>query len=178
MLEYQERETSIDTESQTVSTSRKELIDKLIPLDELEPKSIDEVVKLPSFFEKINKCESLLDRSYSGLEETIQNALVLRRLQQMTNTLMLNPIWKDMIEKSGLKKAPRNFEEWQQLPISDKTTMSELFSSSRPGLVVPLSHGGFEIVASGGTTTGLPAEMVYSLRELQDTYKIAGKFIG
>jgi phenylacetate-CoA ligase len=56
--------------------------------------------------------------------------------------------------------------------------MSELFSSSRPGLVVPLSHGGFEIVASGGTTTGLPAEMVYSLRELQDTYKIAGKFIG
>ena len=50
MLEYQERETSIDTESQTVSTSRKELIDKLIPLDELEPKSIDEVVKLPSFF--------------------------------------------------------------------------------------------------------------------------------
>ncbi|MFM6309298.1 MAG: hypothetical protein ACKPGB_13675, partial [Dolichospermum sp.] len=49
---------------------------------------------------------------------------------------------------------------------------------SRPGLVVPLSYGGFEIVASGGTTTGLPVEMVYSLRELQDTYKIAGKFIG
>ena len=103
----------MNTENQKLSTSSEELIDKLIPLDELEPKSIDQVVKLPSFFDKIKKCESLLETEYSGLEETIQNALVLRRLQQMTNTLMLNPIWKEMIEKSGLKKAPRNFEEWQ-----------------------------------------------------------------
>ncbi|MCE2719798.1 MAG: hypothetical protein ACK5RY_10205 [Dolichospermum sp.] len=178
MLEYQDGGMSMNTGTQKASISSEALIDQLIPLDELEPKSVDQVVKLPSFFEKIKKCESLLETEYSGLEETIQNALVLRRLQQMTNTLMLNPIWKDMIEKSGLKKAPRNFEEWQQLPISDKSTMGELFSLSRPGLVVPLSYGGFEIVASGGTTTGLPVEMVYSLRELQDTYKIAGKFIG
>lgn len=106
MLECQERGMIMNTENQKLSTSSEELIDKLIPLDELEPKSIDQVVKLPSFFNKIKKCESLLETEYSGLEETIQNALVLRRLQQMTNTLMLNPIWKEMIEKSGLKKAP------------------------------------------------------------------------
>lgn len=174
-----DKKVSRNFDTQNVSTSNNvELMDRLIPLDELEPKSVDQVVKLPSFFDKIKKCEILLETEYSGLEETIQNALVLRRLQQITNTLMLNPIWKDMIESSGLKKTPRNFEEWQQLPMSDKTTMSELFMGSRPGLVVPLSYGGFEIVASGGTSSGLPVEMVYSLQELQDTYKIAGKFIG
>ncbi|NJL41802.1 MAG: hypothetical protein HC899_37860 [Leptolyngbyaceae cyanobacterium SM1_4_3] len=64
------------------------------------------------------------------------------------------------------------------MPVSDKSVMNEFFMGSRPGLVVPLSYGGFEIVASGGTSSGLPVEMVYSLRELQDTYKIAGEFIG
>ncbi|WP_153038528.1 hypothetical protein [Nodularia spumigena] len=166
------------TENQMVSTSNEELMNQLIPSDELEPKSIDDVVKLPSFLGKIRECERVFETNYSEIDSGTQNALVLRRLQQMTNTLMLNPIWKEMIEKSGLKKAPRNFEEWQQLPISDKTLMGDLFMGSRPGLVVPLSYGGFEIVASGGTSSGLPVEMVYSLRELQDTYKLAGEFIG
>lgn len=161
-----------------VSISNQELVNQLIGSDELDPQSIDDVVKLPSFLSKIQQCERVFETKYSELDHSIQNALVLRRLQQMTNTLMLNPMWKDMIEKAGLNKAPRNFEEWQQLPISDKTVMGELFMGSRPGLVVPLSYGGFEIVASGGTSTGLPVEMVYSLKELHDTYKIAGEFIG
>lgn len=166
------------TKSVSVSISSEKLVNQLIPLNELEPESIDEVVKLPSFFEKMKKCESFYETKYSEIDHSIQNALVLRRLQQMTNTLMLNPLWKERIEQSGLKGTPRNFEEWQQMPISDKSVMGEVFMGSRPGMVVPLSYGGFEIVASGGTSSGLPVEMVYSLRELHDTYKIAGEFIG
>jgi phenylacetate-CoA ligase len=154
-----------------------DLVHQLITTEELEPKSIADVAKLPSFLEKMTQCESRCKAAYSEIDHSIQNALVLRRLQQMTNTLMLNPFWKTLIDQSGLKGPPRNFEEWQQLPLSDKGRMREVFMGSRPGLVVPLSHGGFEIVASGGTG-GFPVEMVYSLRELQNTYKIAGKFIG
>lgn len=166
------------TQTEFAPGSIEELVNQLLPPAELKPSSIDEVVKLPSFFEKMKECERRCRTKYSEIDHSIQNALVLRRLQQMTNTLMLNPPWKERIEKSGLRAAPRNFEEWQQLPISDKGTMNELFMGSRPGLVVPLSYGGFEIVASGGTSGGLPVETVYSLRELHDTYKIAGDFIG
>lgn len=155
-----------------------DLVNQLITPAELKPGSIDEVVKLPSFFEKIKECESIFQTSYSEIDHSIQDTLVLRRLQQMTNTLMLNPFWKERIEQSGLREAPRNFEEWQQLPISDKTAQSDIFMGSRPGLVVPLSYGGFEVVASGGTSGGLPVETIYSLRELHDTYKIAGNFMG
>jgi phenylacetate-CoA ligase len=166
------------SQTASVSISIEELVNQLITSEELEPRSIDEVVKLPSFFEKMKECERLCETKYSEIDHSIQNALVLRRLQQMINTLMLNPLWKELIEQSGLRGTPRNFEEWQQLPISDKNVMSEFLMGSRPGLVVPLSYGGFEIVASGGTSSGLPVEMVYSLRELHDTYKIAGQFIG
>jgi phenylacetate-CoA ligase len=153
------------------------LVNQLIPAAELKPSSIDEVAKLPSFFVKMKECEKLCQTKYSEIDHSIQNALVLRRLQQMTNTLMLNPLWKELIEQSGLKGVPRNFEEWQQLPLSDKSHMSDVFMGARSGLVVPLNYGGFEIVASGGTSSS-PVEMVYSLRELHDTYKIAGDFIG
>lgn len=166
------------TQTKLAPKSIEEIVKQLIPPEELDPKSIDEVVKLPSFFEKMKQCERLCDTKYSEIDHSIQNALVLQRLQQMVNTLMLNPLWKERIEQSGLKGAPRDFEEWQQLPISDKSTMRDFLMESRPGLVVPLSYGGFEIVASGGTSSGLPTEMVYSLRELHDTYKIAGDFIG
>jgi phenylacetate-CoA ligase len=108
----------------------------------------------------------------------LQDAIVLRRLQQMTNTVMLNPLWREHLERAGLTDGPRDFEEWQQVPLTDKKTMSEFFMGNRPGLVGPLSHGGFQIVASGGTSSGAPVETVYSLRELQDTYRIAGEFIG
>ncbi|NET03367.1 MAG: hypothetical protein F6K16_01240 [Symploca sp. SIO2B6] len=158
--------------------SIEELVEQLITPEELKPSSIEEVVKLPPFFEKMKECERLCETTYSEIDHSIQNALVLRRLQQMTNTLMLNPLWKERIEQSGLKEAPRNFEEWQQLPISDKETMRHFFMGERPGMVVPLNYGGFEIVASGGTSGDLPVETVYSLQELDDTYKIAGQFIG
>ncbi|MDY6782658.1 MAG: hypothetical protein SW833_08955 [Cyanobacteriota bacterium] len=166
----------VQTQSSTSSIENQ--VARVISPEELTPRSIEEVTKLPPFLEKMKECERLSQTPYSELDFEIQDALVLRRLQQMVNTAMLNPLWKERIEESGLKGAPRNFEEWQQLPVADKTVMGDLFMGSRPGLVVPLSYGGFEIVASGGTSSGLPVEMVYSLRELQDTYEVAGKFIG
>ena len=166
------------TQTSVVVNSLETMVNQLITPEELQPKSIDEVVKLPSFAQKMNECAKLCEQPYSEIDHSIQDTLVLRRLQQMLHTLKLNPLWKERIEQSGFKDIPRNFEEWQQLPISDKTVMSDFFMGERPGLVVPLNYGGFEIVASGGTSSGVPAEMVYSLRELQDTYKIAGDFIG
>ncbi|NET50797.1 MAG: hypothetical protein F6K09_19320, partial [Merismopedia sp. SIO2A8] len=161
-----------------VSNSIKEQLKQLITPEELQPNSIEEVVKLPPFFEKMKACARLCETTYSEIDHSLQNALVLRRLQQMTNTLMLNPLWKERIEQSGLKEAPRDFEEWQQLPVSDKETMNDFFMGDRPGMVVPLNYDGFEVVASGGTSGSVPVETVYSLPELDDTYKIAGQFMG
>ncbi len=155
-----------------------ELVDKLIPATELRPGSTDDVARLPSFLSKLQECERICQVPYSELEHSIQNALVLRRLQQMFHTVMLNPLWRERITRAGLTSAPESFDTWQQIPLSNKDTQRELFMGSRPGLVVPLSKGGFEIVASGGTSSGLPVETVYSLRELHDTYRLAGQFMG
>lgn len=150
----------------------------LIPESELKPATITDVSKLPSFFSKIRECERRLKISFGELDQAFQDVLIFRRLQQIVNTLMLNPLWKERIEHSGLTQAPENFEEWQLLPLSDKSSMNYFFMGDRPGMVVPLDYGGFEIVASGGTSSGLPSETVYSIRELHDTYKLAGDFIG
>ncbi|WP_440134718.1 hypothetical protein [Chitinophaga sancti] len=155
-----------------------ELINKLIPDSELQPRSIEEVIQLPSFYDKLKEFAKELNKEYCTVDIEDQQALTFRRLQQITNILLLNPLWKKYINKSGLKQAPANWDEWQQLPISGKSKMAEFFNGSRPGMVVPLHHGGFEIVASGGTTSGVLAETVYPLKELQETYEIAGEFIG
>ena len=62
--------------------------------------------------------------------------------------------------------------------LTDKETFTDLFTGTRPGMVVPIEHGGFEIVASGGTSSGRPSETVYDLAELRDTYALSGAFIG
>lgn len=159
-------------------TQLNKLLEELIPQVELTPKTIEEVTQLPSFLSKIKALEQAFNCSYSALPITIQEPFVLRRLQQMINTIRLNPLWNERIEKAGVTGTPTSYEEWQALPISDKASMNEYFMGERPGLVVPLKYGGFEIVASGGTSSGIPAETVYSLRELHDTYQWAGKFMG
>ncbi len=153
-------------------------IKKIISDKELNPKSINEVLSLESFLKKLHKCEEIYEKDYSKIEFEVQEALVLRRLQQLFNITMLNPLWKDYISNSACKKTPKDFEEWQNIPLSDKNTMAEFFMEERKGLVVPLEYGGFEIVASGGTSSGTPAEIVYPIKELHDTYKLAGKFMG
>jgi phenylacetate-CoA ligase len=154
------------------------LVEKLIPDAELAPRSVDDVLELPSFLSKIRQCEQLLGRRYAEVDHAVQDALVLRRLQQMVHTLMLNPLWNERIRRAGLNGAPRSFEEWQQVPITDKQGMEALFMRNRPGMVVPLNRGGFQIVASGGTSSGSPVEAVYPIREFHDTYALAGEFMG
>jgi phenylacetate-CoA ligase len=151
---------------------------KAIPADELRPTSIDEVAKLPPFCAKMAEVAQLCGTKYSEVDLAVQDALVLRRLQQMTNTLLLNPLWSERLRQAGVNEAPRSIEDWQHIPISDKGVIRDFFMGSRPGLAVPISYNGFEIVASGGTSDGLPIETVYSLRELHDTYRIAGSFMG
>lgn len=155
-----------------------QLAARLIPDEELQPWSVDAVADLPSFASKMRECERICGVPYSEVPLDVQDALVLRRLQQMVNSVLLNPLWKERLNAAGVTGPPTTYEEWEQIPLSDKKVQRDMFMGTRPGLVVPLSHGGFEVVASGGTSDGLPLEIVYSLRELRDTYRIAGRFMG
>jgi len=157
---------------------QEELIKKIIPDAELQPSNIEDVINMPRFYDKIKELEKETGKIFHEIDAKVQEAFILRRLQQMTHNLFLNPFWKERLNEAGVKEAPLNFEEWQNIPLTDKETMVTAFSGKREGLVVPFSAGGFEIVASGGTSTGIPLETVYGLQELQDTYEIAGKFMG
>ncbi|WP_175412051.1 hypothetical protein [Streptomyces sp. TRM64462] len=156
----------------------RELANWLIPDWEARPDSPEAVEKLPAFAGKLRACERVCQAPYSETAHDIQDALVLRRLQQMVHTVLLNPVWRERLAAAGITGAPASYEDWQHIPLSDKDTQRDLFMDDRPGMVVPLARGGFEIVASGGTTGGRPLETVYALRELRDTYEIAGRFMG
>ncbi|MEM6685069.1 MAG: aminotransferase class V-fold PLP-dependent enzyme [Bacteroidota bacterium] len=155
-----------------------EFAKKLIPDSEFSPNFVDEVKKQPMFYEKIKMVEQEKGIPYYKVDFDTQDALVLRRLQQLVNNLFLNPFWKDRLESAGITETPLDFEAWQNIPLTDKETMITAFNGKREGMVVPFSAGGFEIVASGGTSSGVPLETVYELQELQDTYRIAGEFMG
>jgi phenylacetate-CoA ligase len=155
-----------------------QMVRRLIPDKALKPATVDAVAALPSFRSVLRGCEAACDAPYGSLPDRVQDALVLRRLQQMFHTVMLNGVWADRLRRAGVTSAPTTLADWQRIPLSDKHAQADLFMGSRPGLVVPLDRGGFEIVASGGTSGGVPVESVYSLRELHDTYQWAGDFIG
>jgi phenylacetate-CoA ligase len=155
-----------------------ELVSRLIPDPELAPGTVDQVAQLPSFLSKMRACESAYGLPYGEIDHAVQDALVLRRLQQMVNTVLLNSSWRSRLAGAGVTRPPQSFAEWQDIPLADKNLQRDFLMGTRPGMVVPLNRGDFEIVASGGTSSGLPVEIVYSLRELRDTYEIAGVFIG
>ncbi|OON80072.1 hypothetical protein B1H18_12915 [Streptomyces tsukubensis] len=155
-----------------------ELAGRLIPDREWKPQSVAEVAQLPPFADKLRESARIHQSPYSELSHEIQDALVLRRSQQMVHTVLLNPLWAKRLAGAGITEPPRDMEEWQHIPLSDKDVQRDFFMDDRPGMVVPLQRGGFEIVASGGTSGGRPLETVYSLRELRDTYEIAGEFLG
>ncbi|MFG3054462.1 hypothetical protein ACGFZP_26365 [Kitasatospora sp. NPDC048239] len=154
------------------------LADRLIPDAELRPESVDAVGKLPSFLSRMREAERACQAPYSELPHEVQDALVLRRIQQMVNTALLNPLWRERLAGAGVGGAPATYQDWQAVPLSDKDVQRDFFMDDRPGMVVPIAAGGFEIVASGGTSSGRPLETVYSLRELRDTYEVAGHFMG
>ena len=155
-----------------------DLAERLIPEEELNPRSAAQVAALPPFAAKLEECARLVGVPYCEIPHEIQDALVMRRLQQIVNTALLNPLWRERLHYFGVTEAPADLSEWERIPLSDKKVQRDMFMGARAGMVVPIEHGGFEIVASGGTSDGMPLEIVYSLRELRDTYRIAGAFMG
>lgn len=153
----------------------KELSGRIITDEELRPANVEAVSALPPFMEKLRTYEKEAGAPFAAIPQDVRSEFIFRRIRQLTNTSLLSPAWKEHL---GTDKAPATWEEWQSLPLCDKETATKMSTGQRPGMVVPLSKGGFEIVASGGTGTGHPSETVYSLRELADTYKLAGDFIG
>ncbi|ROO88322.1 phenylacetate-CoA ligase [Actinocorallia herbida] len=164
--------------SKRTSAAPTDLAARLIPDDELNPRSVAQVAALPSFAGKLEECARLVGAPYCEAPHDVQDALVLRRLQQIVNTVLLNPLWRERLHYYGVTSAPADLAEWERIPLSDKAVQRDMFMGPRAGMVVPIEHGGFEIVASGGTSDGLPLEIVYSLRELRDTYRISGAFMG
>jgi len=134
-------------------------------------------LRLPSFLSKMRSYEGAFGQPFDAMPLEVQETLVLRRLQQIINILFTNRLWRDRLSHYGFSSYPRSFEEWQSLPITDRDTLHHFYMGHREGQVVPLSHGGFEVVASGGTSGGLPIETVYSIKELRDTYALAGLFM-
>lgn len=156
----------------------RECVEKLIPEDELTPLTVGRAMKLPSFYSRLKACEEMYGTKYAALDSNLQSALVFRRLQQLFNIAWINPIWRRVFTDGGVCQTPCSMEEWQEIPISDKNSIRDFYTESRAGVVMPMHPGGFEIVASGGTSDGTPSETVYSLKELSHTYELAGDFIG
>ncbi|MFC4907773.1 hypothetical protein [Actinomadura gamaensis] len=151
---------------------------RLIPERELRPRSVDEVAALPPFAAKLEECGRLVGVPYCEAPAAVQDALVLRRLRQIVNTVLLNPLWRERLHHFGVTGPPDTLADWESIPLSDRTVQRDMFMGARAGMVVPIERGGFQVVASGGTGDGMPLEIVYSLRELRDTYRIAGAFMG
>ncbi|MER7134408.1 hypothetical protein [Streptosporangium saharense] len=151
---------------------------QLIPEEELRPRSVDDVTRLTSFADRLDECARLTGVPYSETPLDLQNALVFRRLQQLVGISLLNPLWRERLHYFGIRDVPADMSEWERIPLSDKIVQRDMFMGPRAGMVVPLDRGGFEVVASGGTGDGTPLEIVYSLRELRDTYRISGAFMG
>jgi phenylacetate-CoA ligase len=152
------------------------LVERCLPEQSLTPRSVAEVLALPSFHAAMKTAATHRGRCFAAQEAELQEALVFRRAQQLIGILRVNPLWQERLDASGVKGLPRNAEEWQQLPITDRDTLNQFYMGRRAGQVVPLSHGGFQVIASGGTSGGLPIETVYSMRELRATYRLAGTF--
>ena len=164
--------------SPPTATEHEQLAEAVIPESQLAPNSMEAVRALPQFLIALRDIEQRTQASYDRLPIDVQQKIVLRRLRQLVNIARLNPLWRERLDAAGLSQGIHSFEDFQAVPLTDKETFREFFTGSRAGMVVPIDRGGFEVVASGGTSSGKPSETVYSLKELQDTYELAGEFIG
>ncbi|MFC5357415.1 hypothetical protein [Azospirillum himalayense] len=166
------------TQQADANLSGQELALSVMPDTVLQPRSIDDVLALPSFLSVLRDAERRLGRTVDEMPSDVQDALVQRRLCQLVEIARVNPLWRARIDGAAGTAPVDSFEAFQALPITDKDTFRELFTEARPGMVVPIDRCGFEIVASGGTSSGKPSETVYPLDELQETYAWAGAFMG
>lgn len=142
------------------------------------PRDIDDVLQMPSFLSALEAIEQAHGERFEALPLSIQNAVVLRRLQQLVAICRLNPMWRERIDSVLPSGCVSSFEDFARIPVTDKETFRQMFTGDRPGMVVSIDRCGFQIVASGGTSSGLPSETVYPLDELQQTYRWAGAFMG
>ena len=144
----------------------------------IDPGSVAEVLALPTQLSVLEGIEASTGRPFESLPLPIQDSVTFRRLQQQVSIARINPEWRARLRDAGIPARIASWRDWEAIPVTDKDTFSAMFTAERRGMVVPISRGGFEVVASGGTSSGKPSETVYDLGELHDTYRWAGRFIG
>ena len=164
------------TAGRGTATTGAALAAAVIPDSAMRPSTVAEVLALPPFLTVLRDAEARAGRPFDTFPAADQDALVLRRLEQLLAVARVSPAWRDRLADAPTSLA--SLADWERVPITDKETFTDLFTGTRPGMVVPIEHGGFEIVASGGTSSGRPSETVYDLAELRDTYALSGAFIG
>ncbi|MGY4566971.1 phenylacetate--CoA ligase family protein [Bradyrhizobium sp. USDA 3256] len=150
----------------------------VLPETILHPCTVDDVLALPSFLTSLVHAQTVIGCRIDELSHDIQAAIVERRLSQLVSIARINPLWRRRIDSAVGTGPVDNYEQFKTLPLTDKEAFQQMFTETRPGMVVPIDRCGFEIVASGGTSSGKPSETVYSLDELQETYRWAGDFMG
>jgi phenylacetate-CoA ligase len=142
------------------------------------PADLAELAALPSFLTVLRDIESAAGQRFETLPAADQDEIVLQRLAQLVAICRLNPHWRDRIDAALPGGQVTSLADFEAIPLTDKETFRVMFTGERPGMVVPITANGFMIVASGGTSSGLPSETVYPLDELQETYRWAGAFMG
>lgn len=142
------------------------------------PATVEAVAGLPSFLSDLQRIEAAAGCRFEILPAPEQERVVLRRLAQLVAICRLNPLWRERIDAALPSGQMATRQDFERIPLTDKESFRRMFTGDRAGMVVPISACGFQIVASGGTSSGLPSETVYPLDELQETYRWAGGFIG
>lgn len=142
------------------------------------PHDFTDVMNLPSFYQDLCRLETLYHQSFDDMNIGLQNKFIILRLRQLVDICRLNLVWKKRINNVVGDDPVENLEQFQLIPITQKFDFLDLFGTEKKGLVFPLSKNGFLVAASGGTSSGQPSQIIYSLTELQETYKWAGRFIG
>lgn len=142
------------------------------------PSNIEALHGLAPFLSTLERIESERACRFEALPLAEQEAVVIERLAQLVAICRLNPVWRARIDAALPSGHVASRADFEAIPLTDKETFRTMFTGSRPGMVVPIDACGFQIVASGGTSSGLPSETVYPLDELQETYRWAGAYMG
>lgn len=150
----------------------------VLPQDLLRHLTPDEVLQLPPFLTALRAVGRCTGWPFARWPLAQQNTLVARRLQQQVEVCRTNPLWRDRIDAAVGRGPVDTLEAFEAIAPTDKETARQFYTGDRPGMVVPIARGGFQVATSGGTASGQPTEIVYPLDELRDTYQWAGEFIG
>jgi phenylacetate-CoA ligase len=152
----------------------------MLPLSSLaqRPADITQLLALPSFLSLLRQVEMVACQRFEAMPTADQQTVMVQRLAQLVAICRLNPLWRERIDAALPEGQVFTLADFEAIPLTDKETFRIMFTGDRPGMVVPINANGFMIVASGGTSSGMPSETVYPLDELQDTYRWAGDFMG